>query len=72
MPVWRFGTYNIYESLSYLLLRQGTKFCAFIGVWSIWYLFLKLGGRDIMKQQEQEEDDSEEGFMEKYAQYGNK
>jgi ABC-2 type transport system ATP-binding protein len=35
-------------------------------------VFLKLAGRHIMKQQEQEEVDSEGGFMEKYAQYGNK
>jgi ABC-2 type transport system ATP-binding protein len=35
-------------------------------------VFLKLAGRDIMKQREQEEGDSEGGFMEKYAQYGNK
>ncbi len=35
-------------------------------------VFLKLAGRHIMKQQELEEVDSEGGFMEKYAQYGNK
>lgn len=36
-------------------------------------VFLKLAGRDIMKQHEKEEEgDSEGGFMEKYAQYGNK
>jgi ABC-2 type transport system ATP-binding protein len=34
-------------------------------------VFLKLAGRDIMKQQ-QEQEEVEGGFMEKYAQYGNK